>query len=120
VTAEELFLAWGAAWTARDPQEKEQRIRACCTDDVRFIPPDDRPVFSGIDALVEHVKSYTASWPEGTRASLARPPETHHGWSRGLVVWHFPDVQAQGTDVIEIRDGRIATMLVFADVPLTS
>jgi hypothetical protein len=115
VTPEELFLEWGAAWTARDPAEKERRLRGCCTDDVEFIPPDERPVMRGIDTLVEHTVTYTSKWPEGTTCRLSRPPETHHGWSRGLVHWVFPDATAQGTDIIRIVDGRIATMLVFAD-----
>ena len=33
-------------------------------------------------------------------------------------MWKFPTMTAQGTDIIRIEDGRIATMLVFADPPL--
>jgi hypothetical protein len=115
MTPEELFLEWGAAWATRDPQERERRLEQCCTDDVEFIPPDDRPVVRGRQALADHVTSYTAPWPEGVSARLARPPETHHGWSRGLVLWVFPTVTAQGTDIIRIEGGKIATMLVFGD-----
>jgi hypothetical protein len=116
VTPDELFLAWGAAWVSRDDQERERRLRACCTEDVVFIPPtDDRAVVRGRPALIEHVAAYTADWPEGTTARLARPPDTHHDWSRGLVEWVFPTATAVGTDIIRIRDGKIATMLVFAE-----
>jgi hypothetical protein len=115
MTPEELFLEWGAAWVTRDPQERERRLAACCTDDVVFIPPDERPVVRGRQALADHVNEYTASWPEGALARLARPAETHHGWSRGLVHWVFASGTAQGTDIIRIEDGKIAIMLVFAD-----
>jgi hypothetical protein len=117
VTPEELFLEWGAAWATRDPVEKEKRLRGCCTEDVEFIPPDDRPVFRGIDAVLAHVVSYTADWPAGSAARLARPPDTHHDWSRGLMVWERPPRVNQGTDIIRVRDGRIAAMLVFRDSP---
>jgi hypothetical protein len=115
MTPEELFMEWGAAWSGRDPAEKERRLRACCTDDVEFFPPDERPAYRGIDAVVQHTLTYTADWPEGSSARLARPPETHHGWSRGLMLWSRPPHVDQGTDIIKIRDGRIAAMLVFSD-----
>jgi len=118
VTPEELFLEWGAAWITRDAQERDRRLRTCATDDVVFIPPDERPIVRGRQALADHIADYTADWPEGMTVSLARPPDNHHDWSRGLVLWRFPTMTAQGTDIIRIEDGRIATMLVFADPPL--
>ena len=118
MTPEELFLQWGAAWTERDAGVKEELLRGCCTEDVVFVPPEDsRSSCQGIDALLAHVLSYTADWPPGSRARLAAPPETHHDWSRGLVLWERPPRLNQGTDIIRIRDGRIAMMLVFADGP---
>jgi ketosteroid isomerase-like protein len=118
MTPDELFLEWGAAWATRDADERDRRLRTCCTEDVEFIPPDERPVVRGRRALTEHVATYTAAWPDGMKVSLARPAETHHGWSRALVRWAFPTMTAQGTDIIRVEDGRIATMLVFADPPL--
>jgi hypothetical protein len=120
MTDEELFVEWAAAWTGRDPAEKERRLRGCCTDDVEFFPPDDRPAYRGIDELLEHVLTYTADWPADSSARLARPPESHHGWSRGLVLWSRPPRVDQGTDIIKIRHGRIAAMLVFGDGPPTT
>lgn len=118
MTPEELFTEWGAAWVTRDPQETLRRLKACCTDDVEFIPPDERPVVRGRQALADHITEYTAGWPDGVQVSLSRPPETHHGWSRGFVRWVFPTATAEGCDIVRIEDGRIATMVVFAESPL--
>jgi hypothetical protein len=116
MTPEELFLAWGAAWVSRDDRDQVRRLLACCTEDVVFIPPtDDRAVVRGRRDLIEHVGAYTADWPQGTTARLVRPPDTHHDWSRGLVEWVFPTSSAVGCDIIRIADGKIATMLVFAE-----
>jgi hypothetical protein len=115
MTPDELFLAWGAAWITRNAVERHRCLEACCTADVEFIPPDERPAVRGRHNLANHIASYTADWPAGMKVRLARPAETHHGWSRGLVLWEFPTMTAQGTDIINLKDGKIATMLVFAD-----
>jgi hypothetical protein len=115
LTPEQLFAEWGAAWVTRDPTERQRRFAACCTDDVEFIPPDERPVVRGRLALADHVTEYTAAWPAGVTATLTRPPETHHGWSRGFVRWTFPTTVARGCDLIRIENGKIATMVVFAE-----
>jgi hypothetical protein len=116
LTDEELFGEWGAAWTLHDVVEKERRLRGCCTADVEFIPPEnERLAVRGIDDLVQHMLSYTADWPANSSVRLARPPETHHGWSRGLMLWSRPPRLNQGTDIIRVSDGKIAVMLVFAD-----
>jgi hypothetical protein len=120
MTPEELLTEWGAAWVTRDSAERLRRLRACCTGDVEFIPPDERPAVRGRQALADHITEYTASWPDGVTAALVRPPETHHGWSRGLIRWTFPAAEAVGCEIMRVEDGRIATMLVFADVPLRS
>lgn len=120
MTPEELFSEWAAAWITRDSDEKVRRLRDCCTDNVEFIPPDSRPVFRGFQQLADHVAEYTAAWPEGVRLELVQPPDTHHDWSRALVRWIFPNATAVATDLIRIEDGKIATMLVFAEEPLQS
>ncbi|ADP83462.1 nuclear transport factor 2 family protein [Pseudofrankia inefficax] len=117
LTPQELFAEWGAAWVTRDPAERLRRFTACCTADVEFIPPDERPVVRGRQALAEHVTAYTADWPAGVTVTLARPPDTHHGWSRGFVRWTFPTTVAIGCDLIRIENGKIATMLVFIESP---
>ena len=115
MTPDELFIEWGSAFATRDDNERERRLRACCADDVEFIPPDERPVFRGLDALIEHVGEFTAAWPPGTKVSLARPAEFHHGWSRGILRFEFPDRVAQGTEIARIDNGKIASLLVFRD-----
>ena len=90
-------------------------MRACCADNVEFVPPDERPVVRGIDALVEHVRSFTAAWPTDTRVSLARPAEFHHGWARGILRFEFPDRKAQGTEIARIEGGKLVTVVVFSD-----
>lgn len=117
MTPEELFAEWGAAWVTRDRPERLRRLGACCTDDVEFVPPDERPIVRGRAALADHIAEYTAGWPEGVGVGLARPAETHHGWSRGFVRWMFPTATAEGCDIVRIENGKIATMVVFTDSP---
>jgi ketosteroid isomerase-like protein len=121
MSAQELFDEWGAAWVTRDPAERVARLEACCTEDVEFTPPDeDRPVVRGRAALIEHVRAYTASWPDGVTVTLAQPPSSHHDWSRAYVRWSFPSADAIGCDIIRIEDGKIAAMLVFTEVAATA
>ncbi|WP_019926665.1 nuclear transport factor 2 family protein [Nocardia sp. BMG111209] len=111
----DLFTTWGAAWVTRDPAERLRRFEQCCTENIEFVPPDERPVIRGRAALARHVTEYTAAWPPGVGFELARPPDTHHGYSRGIVRWLFPATIAVGCDIIRIDGGRIASMLVFAE-----
>jgi hypothetical protein len=83
---------------------------------VEFLPPDDRPAFHGREALIAHVSEYTAAWPDGVLAEVAGPVQTHHGWSRASIRWKFPAADAVGCQVMRVAGGKIATMLVFADV----
>jgi hypothetical protein len=115
MTPEELLAEWGAAWITKDPAERRRRFEACTTEDVEFIPPDDRPVFRGREALIAHVDDYTAPWPDGVGAVVDGPVETHHGWSRALIRWKFPRQDAVGCEIMRVAGGRIAAMLVFAD-----
>jgi len=86
------------------------------TADVEFFPPDDRPAFRGRDALIAHVNEYTKPWPPGVIAEVDGPAQTHHGWSRVRIRWHFPAADAAALEIMRVVDGKIATMLVFADV----
>ncbi|MDT3443255.1 MULTISPECIES: nuclear transport factor 2 family protein [unclassified Pseudofrankia] len=115
MTPEELFTEWTAAWVTRDPAERLRHFEACCADEVEFVPPDERPVVRGRRALADHVTEYTAAWPDGVTVALAAPPESHHSWSRAYVRWIFPTAVAVGLDIIRVENGRIATMLVFAE-----
>jgi hypothetical protein len=116
MTAEELFETWGSGWITRDPAVRLAALEACCTEDVQFTPPDEeRTVVRGRTALAEHIGAYTASWPDGVGVTLAGPPTTHHGWSRGFVRWTFPTAVAVGLDIIRIENGKIAEMLVFTE-----
>jgi hypothetical protein len=115
MTPEELLGEWGAAWVTKDEAERRRRFEACAADDVEFIPPDARPVYRGREALISHVTEYTAAWPTGVGAAVDSPVQTHHGWSRALIRWRFPRADAVGCEVMRVADGKIATMLVFAD-----
>ncbi|MGH3253498.1 MAG: hypothetical protein ACRDOI_45790 [Trebonia sp.] len=116
MTPEELLAQWGAGWVTKDPAARSRHFAACVADDVEFLPPDDRPVFRGRQALIDHVTEYTAKWPAGVGAEVAGPVETHHGWSRAVIRWKFPQTTAVGCEIMRVVDGKIATMLVFADV----
>lgn len=115
MTPEELILEWGYAWCTRDDAERARRFGACCTEDVEFVPPDERPVIRGRQALIDHVSEYTSQWPAGVECRLVRPVETHHGWTRSAVRWVFPQAAADASDIFRVADGRIAQMVVFAD-----
>jgi hypothetical protein len=113
---EELLSEWGAAWVTKDEAARRRHFEACTAPDVEFLPPDDRPAFRGREALIAHVAEYTAAWPSGVGAVIDGPVETHHGWSRALIRWKFPDADAVGCEIMRVTGGRIATMLVFADI----
>ena len=115
MTPEELLNEWGAGWATQDEDERRRRFEACAAEDVEFLPPDDRPAFRGRDALIAHVAEYTAPWPAGTVARIDGPVDTHHGWSRALIRWTFPAADAVGCEVMQVTDGRITRMVVFAD-----
>jgi hypothetical protein len=115
MSPEELFAEWGAAWVTRDPAERLRRMTGCCTEDVEFLPPDERPAVRGLATLADHVTEYTSKWPVAVTFGLVGPPQTHHGWSRATVRWTFPSGPADGCDIIRIENGKIATMLVFLE-----
>jgi hypothetical protein len=118
VSPEQLLAAWGAAWVTKDDAERRRLFEACASEGAQFVPPDARPVYRGREALIAHVREYTAAWPAGVRAEVDGPVETHHGWSRARIRWQFPASDAVGTQIMRVVDGQIATMLVFADVYL--
>jgi hypothetical protein len=115
VTPEELLATWGAAWVTRDDAERRRLFEACTTDDVEFLPPDDRPAFRGREALIAHAGEYTRPWPAGVRVEVDGPVETHHGWTRARLRFRFPATDGVGCEIMRVADGRIATLLVFAD-----
>ena len=116
MSPEELLIEWGAGWVTKDPAERLNRFEACTTEDVEFFPPDERPAFRGRQALLDHVAEYTAKWPAGVVAVLDGPVETHHDWSRGIIRWKFPATDAVGCEIIRTVAGKIAMIVVFADV----
>lgn len=113
---EELLAEWGAAWVTKDDAERRRLFESCTTADVEFLPPDTRPAYRGREALIAHVRAYTAAWPEGVLAEVDGPVQAHHGWSRATIRWKFPGAVAVGCEIMRVADGKIATMLVFADV----
>jgi hypothetical protein len=115
VSPDELYLAWGEAWTTRDQEHRVELLKNCTTEDVQFVPPDERPVVKGRDALLAHMNEFTADWPMGVKVQLVRPAQAHHDWSRATILWEFPGMTAQATDVMHVRGGQIAAMIDFAD-----
>lgn len=113
---EELLGQWGAAWVTKDDAERRRLFESCTTDDVEFLPPDARPAYRGREALITHVNEYTKPWPDGVGAVVDGPVDTHHGWSRAIIRWQFPATDAVGLEIMRVADGKIATMVVFAEV----
>jgi hypothetical protein len=115
MTPDDLIQQWADALASRNAADRERLLRSCCADGVEFIPPDERPVIRGIDALVSHLSEFTSGWSQETTVRVARPVEAHHGWCRGLLLFDLGDRKAQGTEIARIEDGKIQTLLVFSD-----
>src|SRR5262245_10103447 len=116
MSPQELLAEWGAAWVTKDNAERRRLFESCTNADVEFLPPDARPAYRGREARIAHVSDYAAAWPAGVLAEVDGPVQTHHGWSRARIRWKFPAADAVGCEIMRVVDGKIATMLVFADV----
>ena len=117
LTPEEIAQTYAAAWLERDATARRALLALCCQPDVRFLQSSDDEVV-GIDDLCDGIGAFQAGWPtDGTvTVEQTTPVEEHHGYGRGGFVWIFPgDQRGYGTDFVEMRDGKMATIVVFGD-----
>jgi hypothetical protein len=116
LTPDEIARTYAAAWLERDATARRALLESCCQPDVRFLQGSDDEVV-GIDDLSDGIGAFQAGWPDGpVTVEQTTPVEEHHGYGRGGFVWIFPgDQRGYGTDFVEMRDGKMATIVVFGD-----
>lgn len=109
----EKFLA---AWNAQDVEA----VAACYTEDVHYVDPNTRGAVEGQDALRRYLKKLFASW---TMAWAEREGFTLKSADGAAFLWHATFrrpggdtvVEADGMDLVILRDGRIARNEVYFD-----
>jgi len=113
-----LAPSYTAAWTERDEVERLRLLETACTEDVTFLPEDGNAVH-GRAALATLIANFLTSWPaDQTLRMEAMSSVSSHNWIRAGFAWRLPGEQVHfGTKVVEVRDGRMATILVFSDPP---
>ena len=108
------------AWNEADADRRARLLREHWADDARYVDPLMRgDGLQQIDALIAAVH---ARFP-GFRFALANGADGHgdhvrFSWSLGPAGGEAP---IAGSDVVELRDGRIARVIGFLDrVPATA
>jgi hypothetical protein len=117
-TPDEVADAYAAAWLERDPNLRRALLESCCCPDVRFLQEGSESEIAGIDLLSDAIGQFQATWPTDgdVTVQLTTPVQEHHGYGRGGFVWIFPgDQRGYGTDFVEVRDGKMQTIVVFGD-----
>jgi hypothetical protein len=117
LTPEELAQTYAAAWLEKDPTARRELLERCCRPDVRFLQEGWEEIV-GIDQLEKTIADFQASWPAGGKVDvqITTPVQEHHGYGRGGFVWIFRgDERVYGTDFVEVRDGKLQTIVVFGD-----
>lgn len=117
LTPEQLAKTYAAAWLERDAATRRDLLARCCCDDVRFLQQGSDAEVVGIDELCDGIGAFQASWPTDVDVTveLTTPVQEHHGYGRGGFVWIFGDQRGYGTDFVEVRDGKMQTIVVFGD-----
>lgn len=118
---EQLYDAYTAAASCSDADERLALLRACATDDLTIISPFPYEV-SGVEAVSAQLGAVAASQPDGT-LQLRRTStiDAHHQYFRAS----FENCDSRGArlstgmHVIEVRDARIARILVFVPDQVT-
>jgi hypothetical protein len=118
LTPEELAQTYAAAWLEKEPSSRRELLERCCQPDVRFLQEGFEHEVVGIDHLHDTIGDFQATWPTDGEVDvqLTTPVQEHHGYGRGGFVWIFPgDQRGYGTDFVEVRDGKMQTIVVFGD-----
>jgi hypothetical protein len=127
MTPEECLTIYGQAWFERDPAQRVEVLRRCCTEDVLFVDPTLGRLH-GLEAVSDMIGQYMAVMGGGGSESTGRGRtgggvgvevttaiEQLHGFFRYSFVWSMPDgTKAGGTDFCELADdGRMRLITVF-------
>jgi len=104
----------GGVFGERDAARRLAAIERIFSEDILFI--DHNGARHGRAAVAESVAALHARFPD-FRFTPASEPQVMDGAAR--LNWHFGPPsepgKVTGTTVVVVRDGRIATMLVFLD-----
>ena len=141
MTPEECLVIYGQAWFERDPQQRVEVLRRCCTEDIVFMDPGLGRL-EGLEAVSDMIAGHMtnmAGTPDGADSNseasergrsgggvgveVVTPIEKFHGFFRYSFVWTMPDgSRSGGTDFCEVaEDGRMKLITVWPgndDFPL--
>ena len=133
MTPEECLVIYGQAWFERDPKQRVEVLRRCCTEDIVFMDPGLGRLH-GLEAVSEMIGGHMtnmADSPDGTGSTseasergrsgggvsveVVTPIEKFHGFFRYSFVWTMPDgSRSGGTDFCDVaEDGRMKLITVW-------
>ena len=131
MTPEECLVIYGEAWFERDPAQRVEVLRRCCTEDIVFMDPQLGRLH-GLAAVADMIGNYMNPSMEGhedegreehargmsgsgVSVEVVTPIESFHQFYRYSYIWHFPDgSSAGGTSFCEqATDGRICLITVW-------
>ena len=117
LTPDELAHTYAAAWLEKDRGTRRGLLERCCQPDVRFLAEGSEREVVGIDEIEAMIAEFQAGWPtdRNVDVQITTPIQEHHGYGRGGFVWIFGDDRSYGTDFVEVRDGKMQTIVVFGD-----
>jgi uncharacterized protein (TIGR02246 family) len=112
----ELAEEFLEAWNSQDPE----RVAAVYTDDVKYVDPNTRGAVEGGDSLRRYLKKLLARWK--MHWSL-REAYLLDGGNGCAILWHATiqlaegggKVEADGMDLILVRDDRVERNEVYFD-----
>ncbi|HOX40134.1 MAG TPA: nuclear transport factor 2 family protein [Candidatus Brocadiia bacterium] len=96
------------------------RVSACYTEDVEYRDPNTRGVVRGADAMRRYLRKLFAAWDMQWSLRECHPLAEREG---AVILWHAAfrkaggseTVEADGIDIVMIRDGRIERNEVHFD-----
>jgi ketosteroid isomerase-like protein len=112
----ELAEKFLSAWNSQDVE----RVVACYTDDVIYRDPNTRGTVRGAEAMRHYLRKLFASWTMSWKLREGFPLAEGEG---AAVLWHAtfrkagggPTVEADGMDLIIVRDGLLERNEVYFD-----
>lgn len=132
MTPEECLVIYGRAWFERDPAQRVEVLRRCCTDDIVFVDPQLGRL-EGLQAVSDMIGRAMAmngqlDQPDapsegqargrsggGVSVEVVTGVETMHRFFRYSFVWTVGGVRGMGgTDFGEFaEDGRMSLITVW-------
>ena len=103
----------------RDAGRRANAIQELYAADSTFYEQEAK--YSGTEAIARAVAQLLAALPPTLVFSLAAPAMQNHDMGKLLWKGHLPDGTAvvTGTDIAEVREGRIRSLHVFVDAAVS-